>query len=238
MRAIILAAGAGTRLNPLTNGCPKCLVAAGAKVLIDYQLDALHAVGVRDIVVVVGYEAGRIRDYCGARVRYVENPDFLTTNSIYSLYLARRELDADTFLFNCDIVFHPLVLERMLAAGRPNVVAVDSRLGPTAGEMNVAFDRHGRVAAISKNLESAQAQAQSMQLVKFDAAGARLVRDAVETLIAQQHRDTFPTSAYLPLIQAGTLYAVEAGDLAWGEIDSLPDYERVLAEVVPQLADR
>ena len=235
MRAVILAAGAGTRLSPLTNGCPKCLVDVGGKLLIDYQLEALSKAGVEDIVLVVGFEAEQVRRYCGTRVRYVDNPDYATTNSIYSLHLATAEFNTETFLFNCDIIFHPELLTRMLDAGSPNVVAVDSRAERISGEMNVAFAPRGRVSAISKELDPGQAQGVSVQLVKFDACGADQVRQEVARLVAQQRRDVFPPSAYGPLIQAGSFYAVDAGDLAWGEIDSLEDYEHVVHQVLPRL---
>jgi len=235
MKAVILAAGAGTRLHPLTHDCPKCLVAVEGKRLIDYQLDALRAVGVEEIVLVVGYEADQIRRYCGDSATYIENPDYQTTNSIYSLHLAADELDTDTFLFNCDIVFHPQLLKRMLDSGYPSVVAVDSQVKLIAGEMNVACDGDQQISAISKGLDPAQAQAQSIQLVKFDAAGAVQVRQEVERLVFERQKNAFPTSAYGPLIQAGSLYAVEGGDLPWGEIDSLEDFDRVAAEVAPRL---
>lgn len=235
MRAIILAAGAGTRLSPLTNGCPKCLVPMGAWQLIDFQVHALRAAGVDDIVLVVGYEGEQIRRHCGVRARYIDNADYLSTNSIYSLYLAGPELDTDTFLFNCDILFHPEVLARMLGSGYPNAVAVDSQVARADGEMNVAADAQHRITAISKRLDPAQAQAQSVQLAKFDAAGARRVRDEVARLVGEQHKDVFPTSAYGPLIDARQLYAVEAGDLPWTEIDSLGDYDRAVQQVLPRL---
>jgi choline kinase len=235
MRAIILAAGAGTRLSPLTNGCPKCLVPAGSRLLLDYQIEALRGVGVKDIVLVIGYEAEQIRRHCGATVRYIENPDYLTTNSIYSFYLARRELDTDLFLFNCDILFHPDVLKRMLDSGHSNVVAVDSQAERLANEMNVRFSSDGCVEAISKELDPAQAQAQSVQLVKFDAAGASSVGEEVERLIGQQQKNVFPTTSYVPLIQANRLYCVEVGDLPWAEIDSIEDYDQAMENVVPNL---
>ena len=235
MRAIILAAGAGTRLNPLTNGCPKCLLPAGQRLLVDRQIEALRGVGVEDIVLVVGYEGDQIRAHCDSSVRYVDNLDYLKTNSIYSLYLARRELDTDTFLFNCDILFHPEVLTRMLEAGHPNVIAVDSHQERVPHEMNVQFDCQDCVTAISKDLEPARAQAQSVQLVRFDAAGARAVRREVERLIQLEQKNDFPTSAYGPLIEAGLFYAVEAGDLPWAEVDSVEDYEQALQHVVPRL---
>ena len=140
MRALILAAGIGSRLHPLTNNLPKCLVNAGEKPLIQHQIDALHSCGVEDIVLVIGYQAPQVREHLGTCVRYVENDQFRTTNSLYSLYLAREELDTDLFLFNCDILFHDSVLRRMLDSPFANVVAVDSRTELTANEMNVTTD--------------------------------------------------------------------------------------------------
>ena len=235
MRAIILAAGVGARLNPLTNNCPKCLLPVGEQTLIDYQIEALRAVEIDDIVLVVGYQADQIRDHCGEKVRYIENPDYLTTNSIYSFYLARRELDTDIFLFNCDILFQPEVLRRMLDAGHPNVVAVDSRVQRIANEMNVVFDREKRISIINKEVDPLKAQAQSVQLVKFDAAGARLVRGEIESLINLQKTNVFPTSAYKPILDAGLLFAEEVGDLPWAEIDTLEDYENALEKVLPKI---
>jgi len=236
MRAIILAAGAGRRLRAIANGRPKCLIDLGKRRLVDYQLTALRSVGVEDIAMVVGYEAQQIRDHCGDGIRYVHNPQYATTNSIFSLYLARHELDSDTFLFNCDIVFRPEVLSRMLAGGHPNVIAVDSTAQLQAGEMNVQVrDDSAAVVAIGKQLELSTAHAQSVQLVKFDAAGARAVGQEVEHLIGAEERDAFPTSAYGPLIEAERLFAVEVGDLAWSEIDSPEDYDHTVRDVLPRL---
>ena len=235
MRAIILAAGAGTRLSPLTNGCPKCLVRVGERPLIDYQIEALRAVGVSEFVVVVGYEADQVRAHCGPQTLYIDNPNFPTTNSIYSLYLAREEMNCDLFLFNCDVLFDGAVLQRMLDGGRPNVVAVDSAAPLVSGEMNVVFDAEGRVDEISKQVPPDRANAMSIQLVKFDATGARVVAAAVEELIAEGRKEVFPTTAYAPLIAAGSLFAAEGGDLPWAEIDSLEDYDHAVTHVLPRL---
>ena len=236
-RAIVLAAGTGTRLNPMTNGLPKCLVRFGERSLVDMQVEALLAAGVDDIVLVVGYEADQVRRHCRPlpAVRFVENPDFGSTNSIYSLWLARAFLDRETFLFNCDIVFHPLLIERMLGGDRPNAIAVDSHAPRVAGEMNVRIRATGAVAAIGKDLDPSDCQAQSVQLARFDSAGARSVASEVERLVAGQRKDVFPTSAYGPLIERGELFAVEGGDLPWAEIDSVDDYNAAVATVLPRL---
>lgn len=233
MRAIILAAGAGTRLGPLTDGRPKCLVPVGGWPLLDYQLDALRRSGVDEVVLVLGYEADRVRAHCGRGAVFVDNADWERTNSIYSLFLARHYLEGDTLLFNCDILFHPDAIGRLLREG--SAIAVDSRAARLAGEMNVRVDGDGWVAAIGKHLDPGAAQAVSVQLARFDRDGARQVRGEVERLVREEVKDAFPTSAYGPLIAAGRLRAVEAGDLPWGEIDSAADLERVAASVVPRL---
>ncbi len=235
MRAIILAAGAGTRLQPLTDDRPKCLVSIAGKALLDYQMDALRAVGVDDIVLVVGCKSEQVRAHCGAAVRYIENADYLTTNSIFSLYLAAAELDCNTFLFNCDILFHPQILQGMMASPHANVVAADRRVERIENEMNICCDSAGCVTAISKSLDPQRAQAQSVQLVKFDAAGARSVRGEVVRLVEEDHKDAYPTSSYGPLIAERSLFAVDVSGHAWGEIDSLEDYQNAQERVVPRL---
>ena len=123
----------------------------------------------------------------------------------------------------------------MLAAGKANVVAVDSQVDRVAGEMNVMLAPDSQVKAISKGLDPVQAQAQSIQLVKFDAAGALKVGAEVERLVRAKQKDTFPTSAYGPIIADQQLFGVEAGDLPWGEVDTLADYKHASDQVLPHL---
>ena len=235
MRAIILAAGSGTRLQPLTSDRPKCLVTVGEKALVDHQIDALRSVGVDDIVLVIGYKADQVRAHCCDSVRYIENVDYHSTNSIYSLHLASAELDRATFLFNCDILFHRDILQSMLTAPYANVVAADASVERVQGEMNICYDSEGCITAISKELHPQEAQAQSVQLVKFDAEGSQRVRREIKRLVDEDQKDAYPTSAYGPLIAQRSLYAVEVGLSAWGEIDSIEDHQHALERVVPKL---
>ena len=151
--------------------------------MVQHQIDALRSCGIKDIVLVIGYEGGRVREYLGSDVRYVENEAYRTTNSIYSLYRARDELDTDLFLLNCDILFHSSVLRRLLNVPFANAIAVDSRRKRLANEMNVIADADRCVTKISKSLDPAVATAQSMQLAKFDADGAASVCSEVEVLV-------------------------------------------------------
>ena len=88
MKAVILAAGQGSRLGAAAEGRPKALLSIAGQALIDRQLAALASAGVTDVTVVAGYEAGRLAAHVAGRCRVVVNGDYATTNSIVSLHRA------------------------------------------------------------------------------------------------------------------------------------------------------
>src|SRR5215475_10317776 len=97
MKALILAAGRGTRINSVHGDHPKCLIRSDADgmSILDHQIESIFASGVREIGIVVGYEKHQIVDHIsrnygtyGRRFRFIENPLFATTNNIYSFWLA------------------------------------------------------------------------------------------------------------------------------------------------------
>ena len=116
MKGIILAAGKGSRLNGTIGDKPKCLLRVGGKTLIERQVEALHEVGIDDIVVVVGCQPDYVRRVCGKRITYIENTRFAQTNSLYSLWMARPLLYDGFVVMNCDVLFHPQMLSDLLTS--------------------------------------------------------------------------------------------------------------------------
>lgn len=122
MRMIILAAGQGTRLSPLTDDRPKCLVKLAGRPLLEWQIDAAKASGIDDIVVIGGYRADQIAKY---PVRLLTNPKFSTTNMVRTLFCA-QDLFNDGFVVSYgDIVYTPQVLEKLLHSKDGISVVVD-----------------------------------------------------------------------------------------------------------------
>ena len=118
-RAVILAAGQGTRLERLAADAPKCLVELDGQSLLERALDALASQGVTEAVIVVGYRSEAVRErigscFAGVDIRYVEAPDFETTNNIRSLWDAREYLDEDVLLVEADVAFDPSVIGALL----------------------------------------------------------------------------------------------------------------------------
>ncbi len=149
MRALILAAGLGSRLWPVTETLPKCLLDVGGCSILDIQLRALDTVGVTDVVVVTGHVAWRLEGQNPARFRCVHNPFFAVSNQAASTWAAREELNSDSFLLLGDVVFSPQVLEDLLRASGPHRLAI-SRHGGYNDQTDKVIDLNGRVQRLGK----------------------------------------------------------------------------------------
>jgi L-glutamine-phosphate cytidylyltransferase len=146
--ALLLAAGLGSRLTPLTDDVPKCLVAMSGVPILERLVRALDAHGFQRLVIVTGYKAETIRDYLGERfggiaIEYVLSPCFATTNNSYSLWLARHLIDEPFLLVESDLVFDEQLLAPLLEPGR---IAVSRQL-PWMGGTTVTLDGEGNVDA-------------------------------------------------------------------------------------------
>jgi NDP-sugar pyrophosphorylase family protein len=128
--ALLLAAGTGSRLAPLTDSTPKCLVEVNKIPILERLIRALRSHGFKRLVVVTGHLSEVIQDYLGSRyadieITYVVSPVYKTTNNIYSLWLAGSVIDEPFLLIESDLVFQPELLKPML---QPDRIAVSKRL--------------------------------------------------------------------------------------------------------------
>jgi len=146
--ALLLAAGVGARLAPLTNSRPKCLVSIAGTPILERLVRALDGHGIDRLVIVVGYRAEMIRAYLGESfggiaVEYVFSPLFATTNTLYSLWLARDLIDEPLLVIESDVVFDEPLLVPLL---RSNRIAVSRQL-PWMNSSTVTLDARGIVSA-------------------------------------------------------------------------------------------
>jgi choline kinase len=228
---------------------PKCLAPLGGTALIELQLRALRWCGVEDVTVVVGFEADRVRSACGRDVRFIENTDFAATNSLYSLWLARRLLKDGFVVMNCDVLFHPAMLADLITARYENALLVSY---PEVGappfsdeEMKVSV-RRGRVVDIRKDLPAGRTDGENVGIVKFSAPGAARLVAVMDRIVASGHVRHWAPRGFREFAREEALYAVGTRGLPWTEIDTTDDYgfatrhvfpaiEHALQEVVPAL---
>ena len=131
MQALILAAGMGSRLGKYTKNNTKCMLEINGKTLIMHILEKLNNVGIKKLILVVGYKKENLINHVGYKyknidIEYIENPIYYKTNNIYSLYLARQKLiEDDTILLESDLIFEEKILQRLLNDTRPSLAVVD-----------------------------------------------------------------------------------------------------------------
>ena len=146
--ALLLAAGLGMRLAPLTVGCRSASSAVSGMPILERLVRSLDSHGIERLVIVTGYRAETIRDYLGASfggiaVEYIESPLFATTNNSYSLWLARQAIDEPFLLVESDVVFDDHLLAPLL---QPDRIAVSRQL-PWMSGTTVTLDVGGNVKA-------------------------------------------------------------------------------------------
>ena len=237
MKAIILAAGKGTRLNGVDLK-PKCLFEVGGETLLARQISSLRELHVNDIVIVLGFEAERIRRLYEHTATFVINSRFEETSSLYSLWLAREHLLDGFVVLNCDVLFHPELLGRLLSSPFPDALLVDlvdkhnNHLGDE--EMKVKIS-DGLVVDIRKDMDPSEADGENVGVVKFSASGARRLIEEMDALISRgQLRDWAPR-AFREFATRFPLHAISTADYPWIEIDFPEDYRRAKEEVFPQI---
>lgn len=231
MKAIILAAGIASRLRPLTNDRPKCLLEIGCKCLLQRSFDALIANGISNFVVVTGYLNTLIEDfltsrYANVNITFIHNERYASTNNIYSLWLARPEADGqEVLLLDSDILYDPLIVSRLISSPHPNVLALNSHpLGEE--EMKVITDANGMVREISKTCSIADAKGESIGIERMSAAYTSALYKELEIMVTNEKLDNiFYERAFERLIPQGhTFYVEDTTDLFSTELDTVDDF--------------
>lgn len=233
LSAVILAAGSGTRLAPLTNQRPKCLVPVGGRTILDRQLDALVRSGVADVTIITGYAADSVEAHLAGRpnVRTVRNPHHATTDNLASCHAARAHFgDKVTLLLNGDTLFEDGVLADLLAAEpAPILIAIDRKPQYDADDMKV-MTTDTRLRRIGKHVAPADGEAIGLTLLRGD--GNLLFRREVEARLAAPggERALYPES--LDALAARDQVAVlSIQGRRWIEIDTPQDL--AAAETLP-----
>lgn len=238
MKAIILAAGRGSRLGALTDEKPKCLMELAGRPLLSWQIAALRAAGVGEIVVVGGYRMDRLPR---GDFTLLENPRWATTNMMATLGCAAEHLRAEPVLVSySDIVYHPATVEALMAAPGDVAITYDRlwsdlwrrRFADPLADAESFVIRDGLVQTIGERAERIeQIEGQYMGLLKFTPHGWRAVEKARATLSPSQRDRLDATGLLRLLVRRGTPVHAVPVDGRWCEVDGETDlrlYESLL----------
>ncbi|MGH3319082.1 MAG: sugar phosphate nucleotidyltransferase [Streptosporangiaceae bacterium] len=243
MIGVVLAAGAGRRLRPLTDGLPKALLpVAGETTILDIALRNLAAVGVTEVVVVVGHAADVVQRRRAAMERrhgvgltLVDNDRASEWNNAYSLWLARKYLAEGALLVNGDTV-HPASVEEALLAGEPGqdvLLAVDTVKPLADEEMKVTLDREGRVRRVTKRMPPREAGGEYIGAALIAPSGAAPLADALEATWRLDPGLYYEDGFQELIDRGGAIGAASIGTVDWVEVDDATDLRRA-REIAPR----
>ena len=232
MNAVILSAGQGKRLRPLTDNNPKCLLNIEGQSIIEWQIDELVKSGIDRIWVVTGYHADRVerllhKRYGPDRVEVLYNPTYSWADNLFSCWVARDEMGDDFVLLNGDTLFESAVLKRLMNAPvQPVTVVTHKKPYYDADDMKVSL-RGDRLVNIGKKLAADKVDAESIGMILFREKGPLMFRKAVEKAL---HDPSAIKKWYLSVIarmaQSIPVWTISANGLQWCEVDFPADLKQ------------
>lgn len=258
MKVIILAAGQGTRLRPMTDDRPKCMVEVNDKSILDRQLDVMHACGINnaDITIVAGYRGDVLqKKFADTEVNIIINEEYETTNMVCSLMCARQvmERQEDILISYGDIIYNVTVLQKILNTEEASAVVVDDGWysywskrceNPLDDAETLMYDKEDYLVEIGqKTTELSKVQSQYIGLMRFRGAGLRAMLDlAREADVRTQkgialwrtdrtYQKMYMTDLLQGLIDVGNKLKAIHIERGWFEIDDCDDLRIVESEL-------
>jgi len=226
--ALLLAAGTGVRLQPLTLDAPKCLTEVGGVPILGRLVDNLRAQGFKRLVVVIGHLGDCIQEFLqqhaeDMRVDYVINPDYRTTNNIYSLWLARQQIREPFLLVESDLVFEAWMLDGML---QPDKMAISSIL-PWMSGTTVELGSERRVTAfrMGGDMGDAARQYKTVNLYSLSLNSWSKIEERLSRFVSEGRLGEYYEAVFSEMVADGTLSfdAVFFDADRWYEIDTRAD---------------
>jgi len=239
MKAVILAAGMASRLRPLTNNTPKCLLDVKGRSLLERSMDSLISCGISDFVIVTGYLHEMIENFVkghygnSINVEFINNDVFETTNNIYSLWLARKAVDGEEFLLlDSDLLYDSHIAKLVIESTAANVLTlIRHELGEE--EMKVVVDDALNITEINKTCDPKRAAGESLGIEKFGKDYSTALYKELDKMMNQEHLENkFYELAFERLIPQGhTFTVVDASDYFSCELDTVEDFENAKSTI-------
>ena len=246
-KALIIAAGLGSRLKKHTENLPKCMLDFGGKTLLQRQLDSYKKCGIKDISLIRGYKKEKI-NYKG--IKYFENTDYKNNNILNSIFYADKVINGNIIISYSDILFDSSVVERTLDANHDISVVVDidwrgyyvgRKDHPISEAENVIFNSNNEVEKIGKiNTGNEEVHGEFIGMIKLSNRGTEIFKEHFDRLKkiywnkpfqrAKIFQKAYLTDFIQELVDIGIKVHCVIIESGWKEIDTVEDYQKALKE--------
>ncbi|MFT7577954.1 MAG: choline kinase [Alphaproteobacteria bacterium] len=232
LKAIILAAGVGSRIKPLTDSCPKSLLTVAGMSILERMIGNIQACGINEIILVLGYLNQQIEElvtkkFPDIEATFIFNEKFEETNTGYSLMLTEAAVNGTGFVkFDADVVFEIEILRKLIASPLENCLCIDRDIQLDAEEVKVLEGENNRVLQASKTVDPSEAVGESIGVEKINSDTARLLFEELGLMMRETtNYQTYYEAAYERLISNDVpFHTVDITGLNWTEIDTHEDF--------------
>lgn len=233
--AIILAAGRGRRLDPLTSDAPKTLLPVAGKCFLERALISFQENDLNNITLVTGYLKNRIEDFIADKFSHsnivcVDNEFFETTNTAASLFVALQKMKGPFYLLDGDLLFDNGLLDRLKNDDHENVMIVDTDINKLDEEaMKVASDHAGKILGLGKQIPVKEAAGEFIGLAKFSGTWCDLLKKEMIQIMEQGTLDNLYYEDVISglLLNGPPIHILPANNGQWAEVDTVEEYRRV-----------
>ncbi len=228
MKAVILAAGVGSRLRPLTNQVPKCMVKVGDVSIIKKQIDNLRENGINDITIIGGYKFDVLAKYINDNyegIRLINNTDYNTTNNMYSFYMSKEfVINQDFLLLNGDVYFSSSIIKQLIDDEFPNLIATDKSMY-NEESMKVVIN-NDRIKKIGKQISKEEFSSVSIDVYKIGKKASNKFFEIVKSYVVDSKNINAWTEVALNDLFKFEKFKESVINGSWVEIDDQNDLEK------------
>jgi choline kinase len=224
MRAIILAAGRGTRLKPLTNSLPKCLLKIDGRPIIEHQINALKSCGIKKFCIVIGHHGDKIKSFLGERYDFVINKNYMKTNSLKSLWLARKFFDDDLLILSSDVIFEKKLIADLLKEEKGGVCICINSAFKRPGAYKVAIQKNN-IVNMGIDLKDEDVSGESGEIIKIKKYFLPNLKIILQILARRNPNHYWAEDAFLELVNYGIkLNYFDVKNYFWYEFDTAKEW--------------
>jgi L-glutamine-phosphate cytidylyltransferase len=230
---VILAAGVGSRISEHTQYRPKALIEVNEKPIIASIIDSLMKSGIQTITITIGYKAELLKQeinnlysHADISINFVENEDFYQTNTMYSLYLAKKYLKNGFLFVHGDLIFPQEMLAEFLRESSPNSVLIDENVPDDWDDAMKVITRADRVNYMSKSITRHEADGTAVGMYKFDSLGSSRLFAAIESLITKGVLGSWVSEPINIISKDIPITTCKINKYQWCDVDNTADLKR------------
>ncbi|MBF0382546.1 MAG: phosphocholine cytidylyltransferase family protein [Magnetococcales bacterium] len=233
MKAIVLAAGMGSRIKPLTDNTPKSLLKIGGVTILERMLSNIQACGINDVIFVLGYMQDQIKEFVkngfpDLNAEFVVNDRYAETNTGFSLMLTEGLVQGSPFVkFDADVVFEIGILEKLLACDGHNFLCIDKNIQLDAEEIKVVVRKDSRILKANKSVAPKDAIGESIGIELIRSHTVDPLFSELKIMMRQKkNHQEYYEGAYERLMENDVpFYALDISGMKWTEIDTKADFD-------------